>query len=82
MIVRAAAPPATGPGTPPPVPPRIALTDRALEAGTWLPSNRRPPGLGTHALQLLLLPLAIVMVGLTTLTLWSLGQAIVVNAAR
>jgi hypothetical protein len=28
---------------------------------------------------MLQLPLAVVMVGLTTLTLWSLGQAIVVN---
>lgn len=38
-----------------------------------------PPNLGTRALRLLQLPLAVVMVGLTTLTLWSLGQAIVVN---
>ena len=38
-----------------------------------------PPNLGARALRLLQLPLAVVMVGLTTLTLWSLGQAIVVN---
>jgi hypothetical protein len=37
------------------------------------------PGIGTQALRLLQLPLAVVMVGLTTLTLWSLGQAIVIN---
>jgi hypothetical protein len=39
------------------------------------------PGLRTRDLRLLQLPLAAVMVGLTTLTLWSLGQAIVVNPA-
>ena len=39
------------------------------------------PGLGTRALRMLQLPLAIVMVGLTTLTLWSLGQAVVVTPA-
>ena len=38
-----------------------------------------PPTLGARALRLLQLPLAVVMVGLTTLTLWSLGQAIVVD---
>jgi hypothetical protein len=36
------------------------------------------PGLRTRDLRLLQLPLAVVMVGLTTLTLWSLGQAILV----
>jgi hypothetical protein len=39
------------------------------------------PGLGTRALRMLQLPLAVVMVGLTTLTLWSLGQAVVVTPA-
>jgi uncharacterized membrane protein YccF (DUF307 family) len=34
----------------------------------------------TRALTLRQVPLAIVMVALTTLTLWSLGQAIVVTA--
>jgi hypothetical protein len=38
-----------------------------------------PPGLTTGGLRLRQLPLAVVMVGLTTLTLWSLGQAIVVS---
>jgi hypothetical protein len=38
-----------------------------------------PPDLGARALRLRQLPLAVVMVGLTTLTLWSLGQAIVVS---
>jgi hypothetical protein len=37
------------------------------------------PNLRTRDLRLLQLPLAAVMVGLTTLTLWSLGQAILVN---
>ena len=37
-----------------------------------------PPGLSTAALRRRQLPFAVVMVGLTTLTLWSLGQAIVV----
>ncbi len=39
-----------------------------------------PPGLSAKALRTRQIPLAIVMVSLTTLTLWSLGQAIVVNA--
>jgi hypothetical protein len=38
-----------------------------------------PPNLGTRALRMLQLPLAVVMVSLTTLTLWSLGQAILVT---
>jgi hypothetical protein len=37
-----------------------------------------PPGLSARALRRRQIPLAVVMVGLTTLTLWSLGQAIVV----
>src|SRR4051794_27000650 len=37
-----------------------------------------PPGLSTPALRRRQLPLAVVMVALTTLTLWSLGQAIIV----
>ena len=53
--------------------------------GAWgghvVAAEAAPPGLGTRALRLLQLPLAVVMVGLTTLTLWSLGQAIVVNPA-
>ena len=39
-----------------------------------------PPGLSAWDLRLRQIPLAIVMVALTTLTLWSLGQAIVSNA--
>ena len=38
-----------------------------------------PPGISAPALRRRQLPLAVVMVGLTTLTLWSLGQAIVVT---
>src|SRR5207344_753220 len=38
-----------------------------------------PPGISAAALRRRQLPLAVVMVGLTTLTLWSLGQAIVVT---
>jgi hypothetical protein len=38
-----------------------------------------PPGLGPQALRRRQVPLAVVMVSLTTLTLWSLGQAIVVT---
>ena len=53
--------------------------------GAWgghvVAADSAPPGLGTRALRALQLPLAVVMVGLTTLTLWSLGQAIVVNTA-
>ena len=37
-----------------------------------------PAGISAPALRRRQLPLAVVMVGLTTLTLWSLGQAIVV----
>ena len=40
-----------------------------------------PPGIGVIALRRRQLPLAVVMVGLTTLTLWSLGQAILVTPA-
>jgi hypothetical protein len=39
-----------------------------------------PKGLSTASLRTRQLPLAIVMVALTTLTLWSLGQALVVTA--
>ncbi len=53
--------------------------------GAWgghvVAAESAAPGLGTRALRMLQLPLAVVMVGLTTLTLWSLGQAIVVNPA-
>ena len=53
--------------------------------GAWgghvVAADAAPPGLGTRALRILQLPLAVVMVGLTTLTLWSLGQIIVVNPA-
>ena len=53
--------------------------------GAWgghvVAAESAAPGLGTRALRMLQLPLAVVMVGLTTLTLWSLGQAIVVNTA-
>ncbi len=53
--------------------------------GAWgghvVAAESAAPGLGTRALRVLQLPLAVVMVGLTTLTLWSLGQAIVVNPA-
>jgi hypothetical protein len=53
--------------------------------GAWgghvVAAEAAPPNLGSRALRLLQLPLAVVMVGLTTLTLWSLGQAIVVNPA-
>jgi hypothetical protein len=38
-----------------------------------------PPGISAGALRRRQLPLAVVMVGLTTLTLWSLGQSIVVT---
>jgi hypothetical protein len=38
-----------------------------------------PAGMSTGALRRRQVPLAVVMVGLTTLTLWSLGQAIVVT---
>ena len=39
-----------------------------------------PPGLDHHDVRVREIPLAIVMVILTTITLWSLGQAIVVDA--
>ena len=38
-----------------------------------------PPGISAQALRRRQIPLAIVMIGLTTLTLWSLGQAIIVS---
>jgi hypothetical protein len=38
-----------------------------------------PPGMSAPALRRRQVPLAVVMVGLTTLTLWSLGQAIIVT---
>jgi hypothetical protein len=38
-----------------------------------------PAGISVGALRRRQVPLAVVMVGLTTLTLWSLGQAIVVT---
>ena len=38
-----------------------------------------PPGISAAALRRRQIPLAVVMIGLTTLTLWSLGQAIVVT---
>jgi hypothetical protein len=38
-----------------------------------------PAGLSAAALRTRQIPLALVMVALTTLTLWSLGQAIVVS---
>lgn len=51
--------------------------------GAWgghvVAAEAAPAGLGRRAMRLLQLPLAVVMVGLTTLTLWSLGQAVVVN---
>ena len=61
--------------------PWSAGTCSAHGAGTSSLRTSAPPGLGTRALRRLQLPLAVVMVGLTTLTLWSLGQAIVVNTA-
>ncbi len=51
--------------------------------GAWgghvVAAEEAPPGLDAAGLRLRQLPLAVVMVGLTTLTLWSLGQAIVVT---
>jgi hypothetical protein len=51
--------------------------------GAWgghvVAAEAAPANLGARALRLLQLPLAVVMVGLTTLTLWSLGQAILVT---
>ena len=52
--------------------------------GAWgghvVAATEAPAELDAAGLRLRQLPLAIVMVGLTTLTLWSLGQAIVVNS--
>jgi hypothetical protein len=51
--------------------------------GAWgghvVAAEEAPPAMSAAGLRLRQLPLAIVMVGLTTLTLWSLGQAIVVT---
>lgn len=51
--------------------------------GAWgghvVAAAEAPAELGAAGLRLRQVPLAVVMVGLTTLTLWSLGQAIVVN---
>jgi hypothetical protein len=51
--------------------------------GAWgghvVAADTAPRSLTASALRYRQLPLAVVMVGLTTLTLWSLGQAIVVN---
>jgi hypothetical protein len=51
--------------------------------GAWgghvVAAAEAPAGLSAAGLRLRQLPLAVVMVGLTTLTLWSLGQAIVVT---
>lgn len=51
--------------------------------GAWgghvVAADEAPPELSAAGLRLRQLPLAVVMVGLTTLTLWSLGQAIVVT---
>jgi len=48
-------------------------------AGHVVASLEAPRGLVGRALTVRQVPLAVVMVGLTTLTLWSLGQAIVVT---
>ncbi|HEX5148772.1 MAG TPA: hypothetical protein VFW02_06805 [Candidatus Limnocylindrales bacterium] len=51
--------------------------------GAWgghvVAAAEAPASLSAAGLRLRQLPLAVVMVGLTTLTLWSLGQAILVN---
>ncbi len=51
--------------------------------GAWgghvVAAAEAPAGLTATSLSLRQLPLAVVMVGLTTLTLWSLGQAILVS---
>jgi hypothetical protein len=49
-------------------------------AGHVVATMDAPKGLSTASLRTRQLPLAIVMVALTTLTLWSLGQALVVTA--
>ena len=53
--------------------------------GAWgghvVAAAEAPPGISAAALRRRQVPLAVVMVGLTTLTLWSLGQAIVVTPA-
>ena len=50
--------------------------------GAWgghvVAAAEAPPHLNPNGLRLRQLPLAVVMVGLTTLTLWSLGQALVI----
>jgi hypothetical protein len=51
--------------------------------GAWgghvVAAEDAPPGISPGALRRRQIPLAVVMVALTTLTLWSLGQAIVVT---
>ena len=51
--------------------------------GAWgghvVAAAEAPPGISARALRRRQVPLAVVMVSLTTLTLWSLGQAIVVT---
>jgi hypothetical protein len=51
--------------------------------GAWgghvVAAGEAPKGLSAAGLRMRQVPLAVVMVGLTTLTLWSLGQAIVVS---
>src|SRR4029079_10520851 len=49
-------------------------------AGHVVATMDAPKGLSTASMRTRQLPLAVVMVALTTLTLWSLGQAIVVTA--
>ena len=53
--------------------------------GAWgghvVAAAEAPPELDAGGLRLRQVPLAVVMVGLTTLTLWSLGQAIVVSTS-
>jgi hypothetical protein len=53
--------------------------------GAWgghvVAAAEAPAELNAAGLRLRQVPLAVVMVGLTTLTLWSLGQAIVVNSS-
>ena len=48
-------------------------------AGHVVAAADAPPGLSRDALRRRQIPLAVVMVGLTSLTLWSLGQAILVS---
>ena len=50
-------------------------------AGHASAAAHAPAGLSLRALRRREIPLAIVMVALTTLTLWSLGQALVIAPA-